>query len=310
MSCGCALVRCRDAVRLLCGRKSRTAKKTAALNEANYEKNSGGDVLMKTEKHSFDESIICRRCSQPAIKTGTIQKYCKKCSRILDAERKTKWAKNNPLKRTSEENKSSREKAKSKNIQRGLANNKPTVENITHFTDVDLQWLIKIAIPFSYSASKNHLWATNKNGHIYRRAESNTLQEQIVLMLKPALIGKKIYRNKVWIDIFVQKPDHRGDAINVLDLIADALKEAIGIDDRWFSIRRLDWQIVKENPRIFIGIGQDELDLFDSKICSYCGRILPEESFGKSRRECQECISEKKFRKAQEAVKTRSKENE
>jgi uncharacterized Zn-finger protein len=116
-------------------------------------------------------------------------------------------------------------------------------------------------------------------------------------MLESAISGKKIYRNKVWIDIFVQKPDHRGDAINFVDLIADAIKVAIGIDDRWFSIRRVDWQIVKENPRIFIGIGQQ--DLFDSKICSYCGRILPEKNFSKSGRECRECTSQKKFMKAQ-----------
>ena len=122
------------------------------------------------------------------------------------------------------------------------------------------------------------------------------MQELIVHRLREATKGIMVYRNKVWIDIFVQKPDHRGDAINFLDLIADAIKEAIGIDDRWFSIRRIDWQIVKEKPRIFIGIGQDEQDLFDAKICSYCGRILPEKCFGKSKRECRECTSEKKFK--------------
>jgi hypothetical protein len=250
---------------------------------------------MKRKKPIFNETIICQRCSQAAPKHGAIQKYCKKCSQIIDAERKAKWVKNNPLKRTAGQNKANSIKQKSRNVERGLENNKPTVEKISVYTDVDLQWQVKIAIPFTYSASKNHLWATNGKGHVYRRSESNALQNLIMYEMKSALGSRKVYRNKIWIDIFVQKPNHRGDAINVIDLVADALKEALGVDDRWFSIRRVDWQIVKENPRMFIGVGQQ--DLFDAKICSYCGRILPEEMFGKTKRECKECTSEKKFKK-------------
>jgi Holliday junction resolvase RusA-like endonuclease len=248
---------------------------------------------MKRKSPVFAETLICQQCGKAVKKRAAVQKYCEECSQVKDIERKAKWAKSNPLIRTVEQNKAIKEKTRSRNIERGIANNKLTVENISYFPDVDLQWLIKIAIPFSYSGSKNHLWATSNKGHVYRRKESNAVQEQIILMLESAISGKKIYRNKVWIDVFVQKPDHRGDAINFVDLIADAIKVAIGIDDRWFSIRRVDWQIVKENPRIFIGIGQQ--DLFDAKICSYCGRILPEKNFGKSRRECQECTSQKKY---------------
>jgi Holliday junction resolvase RusA-like endonuclease len=247
---------------------------------------------MKRKKPVFTGTIVCQRCGKETGKNGAMQKYCPECSEIIDTERKAKWAKENPLSRTPEQDKANREKTRSKNIERGIKNNKPTVENIAHFPEVDLQWLVKIAVPFSYSASKNHLWATTRKGHVYRRAESNELQQLILLQIKSAMAGKKIYRNKVWLDIFVQKPDHRGDAINVLDLVADAAKEAIGLDDRWFSIRRIDWQIVKENPRMFIGIGQQ--DLWDAKICSYCGRILPEEKFGKSKRECKECTSSKR----------------
>ena len=252
---------------------------------------------MKRKSPVFAGTITCQQCGKEVKKIGALQKYCENCSCARDIERKMKWAKANPLVRTAEQTKAQTEKTRSRNIERGLANNKPTVENISVFPEVDLQWLTRIAIPFSYAGSKNHLWATTRGGHVYRRKESNALQEQIVQSLKTVGTSQKVYRNKIWIDIFVQKPDHRGDAINFLDLIADAIKEAVGIDDRWFSIRRIDWQIVKETPRIFIGIGQDEQDLFDAKICSYCGRILPEEIFGKSRRECKECTSEKKFLK-------------
>jgi len=249
---------------------------------------------MKRKPRNYG-TINCQQCGKEVPKKSAMHKYCEECSQARDVETKAKWAKANPLFRTAEQNKANREKEKSRNIARGLANNKPTVENLSHFPEVDLMWLAKIAIPFSYAASKNHLWATTNKGHVYRRTESNAVQNEIIIRLKSAVSGVKIYRNKIWLDIFVQKPDHRGDAINVLDIVADAVKEAIGIDDRWFSIRRVDWQIVKQNPRIFIGIGQDEQDLFDAKLCSYCGRILPEDKFSKTGRECRECTSQKKF---------------
>lgn len=248
---------------------------------------------MKRKSPVYTDNLTCQRCGATTARKAAMQKYCEDCSRATDVERKAKWAKANPPVRTAEQNKAGRERQRGRSLERGAEINRSTVESIAHFPEVDLQWLIKIAVPFTYSASKNHIWATTRKGHVYRRTESSDFQNGIILMLKARFSETRIYRNKIWLDIFVQKPDHRGDAINALDLVADAVKEAIGIDDRWFSIRRLDWQIVKENPRIFIGIGQE--DLFDAKLCSYCGRILPEEDFGKSKRECRECTSEKMF---------------
>ena len=109
---------------------------------------------------------------------------------------------------------------------------------------------------------------------------------------KPLL--REFFNNKVWLDVLVQKPNHKGDAVNVLDLVCDAIKEAIGVDDRWFAIRRLDWEIVKDNPRLVLGVSQDS-DV-DSQLCSYCGQIKPFAAFNRSRhsrlgvgRECVDC---------------------
>ena len=104
-----------------------------------------------------------------------------------------------------------------------------------------------------------------------------------------------IVHNKVWIDILVQKPNHKGDAVNVVDLVCDAVKDAIDrVDDRWFCIRRLDWQIVKGDPRLFVGVGQDSDE--DCQVCSYCGQIKPLPEFNAARnqplgvgRECKAC---------------------
>lgn len=102
------------------------------------------------------------------------------------------------------------------------------------------------------------------------RRESRVKREEIILMIRQS-VKDRIVHNKVWIDIMVQKPDHRGDAVNVIDLVCDALKVAIGVDDRWFCIRRLDWEVVRTDPQLFIGIGQDSCQ--DCQVCSYCGQI-------------------------------------
>ena len=83
--------------------------------------------------------------------------------------------------------------------------------------------------------------------------------------------------------------------------MCDAIKKAIKIDDRWFCIRRLDWEIIKTNPKLYVGVGQTSNE--DVRICSYCGRILPLDRFIKDnknrlgvRRECNECRVAKKFK--------------
>jgi len=160
-----------------------------------------------------------------------------------------------------------------------------------------LLWQVRVAIPFSYAASKNHIYALRRAGHVCLRRESRAKRDEIVLLLRAALQGRRVAHNKVWIDILAQKPNHRGGAVNVLDLVCDAVKEALTIDDRWFCIRRLDWEIAKDTPHLFIGIGQESDE--DAQVCSYCGMIKPLSDFNANRRlplgvgrECRECRRE------------------
>ncbi len=161
---------------------------------------------------------------------------------------------------------------------------------------IEMLWTVRVAVPFSYAASKNHIYGMTRFGHKYLRKESTAFRDELTLRLQNALRSVKVAHNKVWLDILVQKTNHRGDAVNVLDLVCDAAKVAVGVDDRWFSIRRLDWQVTKSNPKIFIGLSQDS-DL-DCQVCSYCGRVLELEMFCKKRknklgvtRECKECLA-------------------
>ena len=138
--------------------------------------------------------------------------------------------------------------------------------------------LARIAIPFDYGLSKNAAWTMARGAnYVYMKAHHKALRASIVAALRHD--STQWFNGKVWLDILIQKPSHRGDAVNMVDGICDAVKEAIDIDDNWFSIRKLDWQIVKTNPRIFIGIGQDITE--HHQACSYCGKILTLQNFGK-----------------------------
>jgi len=171
--------------------------------------------------------------------------------------------------------------------------------------DPDLVWCVGIKYPFSYSLSKNAVWRTNGKGHVFLRKESNAARAEIALMLSVAIrkSGIRVARNKLWVELLVEKPSARGDAINVVDLVCDAIKDVVfdTIDDNWFSIKKLDWAIVKHDPYIHIKIGQESNE--DASICSYCGRILSVDMFGTNtvnkannglRRECFECRNVKK----------------
>lgn len=132
----------------------------------------------------------------------------------------------------------------------------------------------------------------NSPGHVYMREEIKEVRDELIFQLRAA--GGEWFDGKVWIDLFVEKPDARSDAINVLDLICDAVKVAIEVDDRWFSIRRVDWSVVKFEPRIYVAVTQAVSE--HHRVCSYCGVIKPLGDFAKNRsgphghgRECSRC---------------------
>lgn len=243
-------------------------------------------------------SITCERCGTDAPRRGPVQKYCEKCSEIRDMERKRLWARDNPPEL--HDQKRWREMKRSRAVQRGAERSKIVAGNIGwHAEPPNLLWMIRIAVPFQYAASKNAIYTTRRSGHVALRRESRAIRDAITDKLRAALEGTKVAHNRLWIDVFVQKPNHRGDAINVIDLVCDAIKDAVPVDDRWFAIRQLNWEVAKNNPQLFVGIGQDTTE--DAQVCSYCGMVLPFDKFSKKRgsllgigRECKDCLRVKR----------------
>ena len=131
---------------------------------------------------------------------------------------------------------------------------------------------IQIELPFSSYLSKNKYGYANTNGVFrhYTLPETSALQTQIAYLIKAK--RPNFVQRKVWVEMVIQKPQLRGDAINYVDRICDAIQKAIGINDSWFSLRKVDWQIIRKDPKIIIGIGQEGLE--PMKGCTMCGRVL------------------------------------
>ncbi|MCC7541926.1 MAG: RusA family crossover junction endodeoxyribonuclease [Deltaproteobacteria bacterium] len=161
---------------------------------------------------------------------------------------------------------------------------------------VGMAWHVRVAIPFDYGLSKNAVWSSARGGgHVFMRQRARAARAHLAKTLRSALGERRPVEAKVFVDIFVQKPDQRGDAINVVDVVCDGVKDAVGVDDRWFALRAVDWEVVKSgSPTIWVGVGQVATE--HQRICSYCGRALPLVAFNKAKslplgvgRECREC---------------------
>lgn len=117
-------------------------------------------------------------------------------------------------------------------------------------------------VPLNRALSKNNAkklkcWGKGRNRRYQIGLTDSYLsaKQQVYFTCRKASWGMKWKKSKVWLTIRVFKPDHRLDAINFLDGIADGVKDAIGIDDRYFSAT-IDWSIDKQNPRIEVFIRQ------------------------------------------------------
>ena len=117
---------------------------------------------------------------------------------------------------------------------------------------------VTVTMPLTGAWSKNAQHRMG-SGRLYLRDGARAHRETWGWALKAALKGRLFQpRRKVWLDLFVQRADLKSDPINVLDGVADAVKGLVGVDDRWFAVWRLDWDLVRhEAPWIQLSLWQD-----------------------------------------------------
>ena len=116
-------------------------------------------------------------------------------------------------------------------------------------------------LPFDTGLSKNRaktILGRGRKKFIGLTEEYRAITKNYIAILEPMFINKEFKKQKVYITMRVFKPNHRSDAINLVDGMADILKKVMGLDDRYFSVW-CDWEIDKENPRVEIYIDEDSL---------------------------------------------------
>ncbi len=106
--------------------------------------------------------------------------------------------------------------------------------------------------------SKNQRMRFTRRGSTYKPALSQAAEKVLHTEAVNALGRKKFYQNKVYLDITVYKSRTNVDAVNFIDVIADVLKVVIGVDDKFFCIKQLEWELDRKNPRIRIKIYQPD----------------------------------------------------
>jgi hypothetical protein len=121
---------------------------------------------------------------------------------------------------------------------------------------------IVVTVPWTPGLSKNRQHGHHRRG-VYLTADAQAARDQLTWTLKSALATSLFLpRRKVWLAITVQRANVRSDPINVLDAVADAIKVATGIDDRWFAVARLDWTVVRDAPpTVTVAVWQDSFSL-------------------------------------------------
>jgi hypothetical protein len=222
--------------------------------------------------------MICQRCKKPCVRTSPSQKYCPNCSGEADVDRKRAWARGHQKPYDPGSRAQQMSALRERGALRSRANRAEMAWPARETPAIRRQ--VRVVVPFDYRWSKNaiHSMAYGNMGHVWVRKEANAMRDELTWELRGT---GPWYQGPVWLDIFVEKPNQKGDAINVLELVADGVKEGIGVDDRWFSIKRLDWAIVKEEPRLYVGVGQAIEE--DHQACSYCGAIKPLVEFARNR---------------------------
>lgn len=133
-------------------------------------------------------------------------------------------------------------------------------------------WSVEVAQPFDSGWSKNRVWRKGKGRTFLAtgaRQRRSALAE--ALRLRLSAVGAIPRQNRLWLAVHVSKANHLGDALNVLDLVADGIQDATGIDDRWYSLSGLTWDLVPNRPELRVWIGQE--DLPDAAACRRCGAI-------------------------------------
>ncbi len=131
----------------------------------------------------------------------------------------------------------------------------------------ELLWRVHVVVPFDWQWSKNAMWIA-KGGSYGRRLspEARGRREALAAHLLAALHGRKVVVAPLFFRIHCLIPNHRGDVINCMDLVADGIQVATGLDDRWYHCTGISWnklgwnKLQPDKPELHVWVGQADLE--------------------------------------------------
>jgi hypothetical protein len=263
-----------------------------------YERDDRDLLCIKSRwSPKLGDTIACADCGATCPRRGQVQKYCVPCSAARDHKRKLEWAKKHPRPIEQVQAQGVRQRGRCHAV--GLARHRDdrwTLSDIM-VDESRFSWVRRLAIPFTLDLSKNAGQRVRQVNQEPASAARARVRASLTEAVKELVRDVPVFVGKVYLDLLVQKPTHNCDAINMIDHVSDSIRKAVGVDDRWFSYVRVDWQIIKASPEILMGIAQEVRS--HHQACSYCGRILSHEMFCKNSsmaggisRSCLECSAE------------------
>lgn len=135
----------------------------------------------------MDGVLICKECGASAERRSPTQRYCPSCSDKRDLMRKRRWAQAHPctkeqVRRIVQYHAARRECAR----QAGQVINREKADSISWNAQDDppLLWLARVAVPFSYAVSKNHIYSLRAAGHVALRREARDARRAIALLVR------------------------------------------------------------------------------------------------------------------------------
>ncbi|HKZ60548.1 MAG TPA: hypothetical protein VJ547_11995 [Candidatus Thermoplasmatota archaeon] len=244
------------------------------------------------------KTIICMECGKRAPRRSPYHMYCAVCRpevnyRLWRAATRRRRKKDPGMdRRNAEWRRNAYDAAKGYGRQKNLTT---TTSPMKFFRRPGPNLIAYhcVSFPFLPVLSKNRMYgrAANNHNRIYMRDNHRLARDGLEVAISSSLNGTRPPTGKIWIDLFVQKPSMNTDAVNFVDAVCDALAKVTGVDDRWYSIRSLDWEIVHENPCLYVGFGWEHET--EQCSCLACGRLFePAKGAGRkvgSRRSCLDC---------------------
>lgn len=115
--------------------------------------------------------------------------------------------------------------------------------------------IIEIEIPYTPELGKNKMKGF-ANGHYYTTKAYKDACKSLSDIVWAEAKSYQWRKDKIWVEIFLQKERNNSDVANFVDGIFDAIKVGLGIDDCYYSLKA-DWEYDKEiKPYLLITIKQ------------------------------------------------------